>query len=48
MIDHHVQGVAADVNREGLVYSGTFGEGAFVSDDGGSIRTLIPSIYFGL
>jgi hypothetical protein len=34
--DHHVQCVAADVNREGLVYCGTLGEGAFVSDDGGS------------
>ena len=26
--DHHVQCVAADVNREGLVYCGTLGEGA--------------------
>jgi hypothetical protein len=34
--DQHVQCVAADVKRKGIVYCGTLGDGAFVSGDGGS------------
>lgn len=33
--DQHVQCVAVDVTRQGIVYCGTLGEGAFESDDGG-------------
>jgi hypothetical protein len=33
--DRDVQCVAADVNRKGIVYCGTLGDGAFESDDGG-------------
>ena len=34
--DQHVQCIAADVKRKGIVYCGTLGVGAFVSGDGGS------------
>jgi hypothetical protein len=34
--DQAVQCVAADVNRRGIVYCGTLGDGASESHDGGS------------
>ena len=45
--DHHVQCVGADVNREGLVYCGTLGEGAFVSGDGGSTWAPLEGLRAG-
>src|SRR2546430_972211 len=45
--DHHVQCVAADVNRESLVYCGTLGEGGFVSGDGGSTWAPLEGLRAG-
>ena len=42
--DQHVQCVAADVNRKGIVYCGTLGDGAFESDDGGMTWTSLKGV----
>lgn len=42
--DRDVQCVAADVNRKGIVYCGTLGDGAFESDDGGMTWTSLKGV----